>query len=295
MDSRIIPRHTTAQNRWVPVTQASISDRSGKVHARFRVSRFVCLSSSQSRVCDLLDLDTATKYLARQLMLRGVVSAGATQRMSSHTAFFYGTLIHPSILRRVIGHEGEQLSICPAVLLDHTRHKVKNADYPGVLPFSRSVTLFQGRELTPDEKSVRGTLVSGLSESDVALLDIFEGDEYTREIVSAHPLTSFTPLTSNSSADTSIVPSTAPAIPDLSSLPPPVQAQTYLWAAPTSRLEPDLWEYAQFVRDSAWKWVGDKSRDNQDFIKVDERRAMNGKIISNRIIEDEEWEKSGNC
>lgn len=34
--------------------------------------------------------------------------------------------------------------------------------------------------------------------------------------------------------------------------------------------------------------MGDKSRDNQDFIKVDERRAMNGKIISNRIIEDED-------
>ena len=35
----------------------------------------------------------------------------------THSAFFYGTLLHPSILRRVIGHEGAQLRICPALLL----------------------------------------------------------------------------------------------------------------------------------------------------------------------------------
>lgn len=35
----------------------------------------------------------------------------------SYTAFFYGTLLHPSILRRVIGHHGAELEICPALLL----------------------------------------------------------------------------------------------------------------------------------------------------------------------------------
>ena len=83
------------------------------------------------------------------------------------------------------------------------------------------------------------------------------------------------------------MPSAAPALPDLSSLPSPVQAQTYIWAASVSRMEPELWEYAQFVRENAWKWVGDGSKDNQDYVKVDERRAMNGKIVSDRIIEDE--------
>ena len=34
-----------------------------------------------------------------------------------YTAFFYGTLLHPAILRRVIGHEGQKLEICPALLL----------------------------------------------------------------------------------------------------------------------------------------------------------------------------------
>lgn len=35
----------------------------------------------------------------------------------THAAFFYGTLMHPKILRRVIGHEGDRLEICPAVLM----------------------------------------------------------------------------------------------------------------------------------------------------------------------------------
>ena len=32
------------------------------------------------------------------------------------------------------------------------------------------------RKLSPEEKSVRGSLVTGLSESEVRLLDIYEGD-----------------------------------------------------------------------------------------------------------------------
>jgi len=33
------------------------------------------------------------------------------------TAFFYGTLMHPEILKRVIGNDGTELEICPALLL----------------------------------------------------------------------------------------------------------------------------------------------------------------------------------
>lgn len=32
------------------------------------------------------------------------------------SAFFYGTLVHPEILKRVIGHEGSYLQISPALL-----------------------------------------------------------------------------------------------------------------------------------------------------------------------------------
>jgi len=33
------------------------------------------------------------------------------------SAFFYGTLLHPKILKRVIDSDGSHLEICPAVLL----------------------------------------------------------------------------------------------------------------------------------------------------------------------------------
>lgn len=37
--------------------------------------------------------------------------------MPPKSAFFYGTLMHPKILKRVIGNDGSHLQICPAVLL----------------------------------------------------------------------------------------------------------------------------------------------------------------------------------
>ncbi|TFK40394.1 hypothetical protein BDQ12DRAFT_648909 [Crucibulum laeve] len=39
-------------------------------------------------------------------------------------AFFYGTLMHPKILTRVIDNDGAHLQFCSALLLDYTRHEV---------------------------------------------------------------------------------------------------------------------------------------------------------------------------
>ncbi|TFK20278.1 hypothetical protein FA15DRAFT_673595, partial [Coprinopsis marcescibilis] len=91
-----------------------------------------------------------------------------------YNSFFYGTLMHPKILTRVIGNEGTHLRFCPAILLDHTRHRIKNGDYPGVIPYSAGRELFS-RELTQEERSVRGIFVTGLTESDMTRLDLFEG------------------------------------------------------------------------------------------------------------------------
>ncbi len=104
-------------------------------------------------------------------------------------AFFYGTLMHPKILRRVIGHAGLNVRVCPAILTDYTRHQVKvrcqdalfsdlafskDEDYPGIIPWSQSQQF--KRDLSEEEKSVRGTLVDGLEPMDILLLDTFEGN-----------------------------------------------------------------------------------------------------------------------
>ncbi|KAI0359950.1 hypothetical protein OH77DRAFT_1419325 [Trametes cingulata] len=218
----------------------------------------------------------------------------------SHSAFFYGTLLHPAILRRVIGHEGRQLEICPAVLLEHTRHKIRNADYPAVLPYSTSRTLFQqsGRgDLAPEERTVRGTFVRGLSDRDISLLDLFEGDEYTRESVAVHPLGPLTPLSSHSeprasaptpadaATDAYVVPRTAPELPPLDALPPPLSAETYIYAGPLSQLSPELWSYEDFVRENAWKWVGRGAMDEEYYVEVDRRREMDGKTLYTAIVD----------
>lgn len=49
----------------------------------------------------------------------GVASYLRTITISA-SAFFYGTLLHPKVLKRVIGNDGSHLKICPAVLLVHT-------------------------------------------------------------------------------------------------------------------------------------------------------------------------------
>lgn len=43
--------------------------------------------------------------------------------MAERAAFFYGTLMHPKILKAVIQNDGAHLKVCPAVLL------VSNYDY----------------------------------------------------------------------------------------------------------------------------------------------------------------------
>ena len=89
--------------------------------------------------------------------------------------------------------------ILTPITQEHTRHKVKAswpdflvnqclipdqfADYPGLLPYKRSRQLFAeaGHEEPPtDQRNVRGTLVIGLNDKDIALLDLFEGDVRTR-------------------------------------------------------------------------------------------------------------------
>ena len=48
-----------------------------------------------------------------------------------------------------------------------------------MLPYTKSKELFTSSrhaDLTEEERTVRGTFVKGLNDSDIALLDLFEGD-----------------------------------------------------------------------------------------------------------------------
>lgn len=45
----------------------------------------------------------------------------------SHSMFFYGTLMVPEVLQRVIGRALEGIHVEEAILENHTRHHVKHA------------------------------------------------------------------------------------------------------------------------------------------------------------------------
>jgi hypothetical protein len=54
----------------------------------------------------------------------------------THKAFFYGTLMHPEILKRVIGNDGSHLEICPAVLMASNLdvHNDRSPDWMWIIP-----------------------------------------------------------------------------------------------------------------------------------------------------------------
>lgn len=89
--------------------------------------------------------------------------------------------------------------------------------------------------------------------------------------------------------DATIVPTappplTAQFVADLSNTHPPVEAHTYIWIQPLSELTPELWDFAEFVRDNAWKWVGVGAKDNEYYTEVDHRREMDGHIVERKIV-----------
>ncbi|KAI0247957.1 hypothetical protein BJV78DRAFT_860080 [Lactifluus subvellereus] len=199
------------------------------------------------------------------------------------TAFFYGILIHPKILKRVLDNDASHLRICPAILKNYTRFQVKFADYPAIVPSERSEALL-GRELTPDESSVRGTLVTGLTSTDIAFLDVFEGNEYIRSQVLVHPLGPFTPVpaTSDSEEEGEETEDSLPVPAGISPLrrsageaAQTVPAQSYVWCVEEdSRLDSKLWSYEEFLRKNAWKWIDEdpESEAEKDYAEVDKIR-----------------------
>ena len=191
-----------------------------------------------------------------------------------------------------------------------------------MLPYGRSRELFvssgQG-ELTPEERTVRGTFVTGLCHEDIRLLDLFEGDvraslgdpsssgfisfiplqEYTRERISVHPLGPVVPLSSTpvpsgvahpsgliTATGVYIGPMKAPDLPPIDTLAAPIEADTYIYAGPLTDLSAELWSYEDFVRDNAWKWVG-RSAVEDNYAEVDHRREMNGKTLRMETVDEQ--------
>ncbi|KAL2811343.1 hypothetical protein BJX63DRAFT_277983 [Aspergillus granulosus] len=131
--------------------------------------------------------------------------------MGDHVLFFYGTLLAPEMLHRVVHGspnpqqwQKEMLHFKPAVLHGYRRHRVRGEDYPAIISVLSSsedasssatpaaaATTATGTVSstmagtapggsTNSSASVLGTVVSGLTDGDIHRLDIYEGSEYNR-------------------------------------------------------------------------------------------------------------------
>jgi len=185
--------------------------------------------------------------------------------MGDRSAFFYGTLMAPAVLHRVCHGPSNPtfttpttsyLKSTPAVLHSHRRHRVKNADYPAVLPHNDTSTS------TSSSSTVRGTYVTGLTDADLWRLDIFEGDEYERRKVKVRLLESNSAGKFNGDGN------------ELGeSRNEEVEAETYIWIAGADRLEDEEWDFEHFKKEKMRFWVDGGAGEQGEFAEVDQAVA----------------------
>ena len=127
----------------------------------------------------------------------------------------------------------------PALLNSYQRHKVKNADYPAILPHQNC--------------SVRGSYVTGLTDGDLYRLDIFEGSQYERKQVKVKVLKDI-PL--DQAADEA-----------QSDVAEEVETETYVWIEDSEHLETEEWDFEHFKKEKMYYWMGAAESDD---VEVDE-------------------------
>ncbi|CBQ69802.1 conserved hypothetical protein [Sporisorium reilianum SRZ2] len=187
--------------------------------------------------------------------------------------FFYGTLVHPKILARVIGNDGAHLEVQNGVLDGARLHHVKGEEYPGLVHVESAAGSIN---------AVKGTLVRGLTPADLRCLDAFEGDEYERRPVTIIPDAS-SPAEPNSTRIANA--GTAPLHAILSGLTKArieslcaaaseeakVEAEVYTWTAGRDKLEERIWEFDVFAQTHAANWVGEGEVEHEHEYQVVDR------------------------
>ncbi|OQD88239.1 hypothetical protein PENANT_c004G08346 [Penicillium antarcticum] len=191
--------------------------------------------------------------------------------MGDNTLFFYGTLMAPQILHRVIHGRADpepwqkaMLSFQPAILHGYRRHRVRGVSYPGIVP------VVDTDKETGGQSSVLGILVSGLTEGDIYRLDKFEGDEYIHRKVTVRTLrmgkdakAGETKVTASNDGDEDNLKDALDAAAENTSTAEgeEVDATTYEWIAGMDRLEESEWDFETFKKEKMAWWVGADEKD----------------------------------
>lgn len=143
----------------------------------------------------------------------------------------------PQVLYRVIygtpepePWQAERVTIRPAVLHEYRRQRVKDADFPAIVP----------RPST----TVRGAFITGLTNQDVSCLDMFEGVMYKRQKVKVK-------LLKDVKLEDNIPDSELAKVEGEE-----VEAETYVWRWPVEGLEDKEWDFEHFKKRKLKAWAG---------------------------------------
>lgn len=208
--------------------------------------------------------------------------------MGDHVLFFYGksllnqekakaknnpgTLMVPQILYKVIHGQANpdtwqkaMLRFQPAILHGYRRHRVQDADYPGIVAVPKPAIEMEN---SSDPKanagtSVIGTLVSGLTDGDVHRLDRFEGSDYEKRRVTVRTLREARGDDHSQSGEgvtaesqlREMLNATGAEVTDKGKE-EEVSAVTYVWTAGKDMLEDMEWDFESFKKDKMTWWVG---------------------------------------
>lgn len=166
----------------------------------------------------------------------------------------------PQILNRVIDRttstQQHQLDVKPAFLLGYQRRRIKNADYPGLIPSSSPDT---------STSSVLGTVVSNLTRADVFHLDRFEGSEYVKKPVKVRILNE--PTSVGGRRENSVAKPGGEHLRDILDAASvgekgegqeeeEVDALAYVFIAGEEELEEREWDFEAFKREKLPIWLG---------------------------------------
>ena len=132
-----------------------------------------------------------------------------------------------------------RLESYPALLPGYQRHKVRYADYPAI-------------RHAPSTCSVRGTIVSGLSERDMKRLDTFEGSEYIRVKVTCRKLEKKEDVKGGEEEEHPYGNLGGMVLGEN------VEAEVYVWVGGRDNLEEGEWDFQHFVKEKMSRWVGGK-------------------------------------
>ena len=182
----------------------------------------------------------------------------------------------------------DRITVQPALLRGYRRHKVRYADFPAIVPVPAANTSASGSgsesapapastSKTPNDQAeedtnkertqshtVRGTLVTGLTDADFVRLDIFEGSMYKRALVDVQTQGKSSTVDDNDKNKTKKINAAAftSHADDDTFDGETVRVQTYVWAQPLHQLEPEEWDFEHFVRDRLHIWAGTSGKED---------------------------------